>query len=89
MMETTTEKSVRLPTFDGDRKKFQLWWTRFGAYATVYKFDQALRIDEDEDMPDAQDTEIDTTTSQGKKMEAAKKRNALAMSMAFTSDGSM
>jgi hypothetical protein len=39
----------------------------------VYKFDQALRIDEDKDMPDAQDTEIDTTTSQGKKMEAAKK----------------
>ena len=28
-------KSILLPTFDSETKNFQLWWTRFKAYASV------------------------------------------------------
>lgn len=34
--DLASEKGVKLPTLDGDGKKFQLWWTRFCAYASVY-----------------------------------------------------
>jgi hypothetical protein len=45
--DSASKKGVKLPNFDGDSKKFQLWWTRFCAYATVYKFRQALFEDGD------------------------------------------
>jgi hypothetical protein len=47
--DSASEKGVKLPNFDGDSKKFQLWWTRFCAYATVYKFRQALAEGGDSD----------------------------------------
>ena len=31
-------KFVKLPTFDGDEEKFQLWLVRFEAYATCCRF---------------------------------------------------
>jgi hypothetical protein len=90
MSETSSEKGVKLPTFDGDYKKFQMWWTRFSAYATVYKFWQALTDEDDDVRPSSEDEELDLTTAEGKKQEAAKKRNEVAMAsftMAFTSEG--
>ena len=92
-MENVNEtKSVLLPKFDGAYKTFQVWWTRFMAYAAVYRFVQALRIGGEHDLPATEDTVIDTTTDEGKREEAAKKRNALAMAnltMAFTSESTM
>ena len=92
-MESSSEKSVRLPTFDGDYKKFQLWWTRFNAYATVYKFKQALTDEDDKHRPFSETEEIkDPLSTEGMAMEAAKKRNEVAMAsltMAFTSESVM
>jgi hypothetical protein len=52
---TNTDKTVRLPTFDGKKKNFVMWWTRFKAYAKVQKFDKALGETEERDLPDSAD----------------------------------
>jgi hypothetical protein len=49
--DSASEKGVKLPTFDGDAKKRQLWWTYFCTYASVYKFRQALKETGDKDLP--------------------------------------
>jgi hypothetical protein len=85
-------KLVKLPTFDGDHKKFQIWWTRFHGYATVYKFNKALASEGDADLPENDVAVIDIGTDIGKLQDAAKKRNTLAManlSIAFTTEGTM
>jgi hypothetical protein len=93
MAEEAEVKSLKLPTFDGAHKKFQLWWVWFTAYATVYRFIQALTIGGEMTLTGlTENTVIDTSTDIGKEQEAAKKRNALAMAnllMAFTSDTTM
>ena len=84
--------SVKLPIFDGTEKKFQMWWIRFKAYATVHKFRQALDVGGETYMPLSEDEAIDETTEDGKKEVKAKARNAVAMAnltMAFTSEGTM
>ncbi len=89
--DSASEKGVKLLNFDGDSKKFQLWLTRFCAYATVYKFRQALAEGGDRDLPENESKELDETTPVGK-MLAAKKRNEVAMAnftMAFTTEGVM
>ena len=91
-MDAASEKSVRLPTFDGANKNYQLWWTRFQAYAMVYKFGEALVVGGEADMPASESMVIDETTPAGKLEAAAKKRNAIAMAsftMSFTSEGTM
>ena len=91
MQQSLSEKSVRLPTFDGASKNFQLWWMRFNAYATVHRFAKAVSKDApDADMPLSEAEVLDESTDAGKKRIAAKRRNAVAMaslSMAFTSEG--
>jgi hypothetical protein len=42
-MESSTEKLLRLSMFDGEHKKFQIWWTRFMAYAGVLGSVKPLR----------------------------------------------
>ena len=91
-MESSSEKSVRLPTFDGDHKKFQIWWTRFKAYATVNKFSEAIGITAEDDLPASEQAVIDESTPEGKKQVAAKRRNGVAiahLSMAFSSEGTI
>jgi hypothetical protein len=65
-MDNATEKSVRLPTFDGTSKSYQFWWTRFQAYATVYEFGEALVVGGEADLPGAESTVLDETTADGK-----------------------
>jgi hypothetical protein len=92
-MNSSSEKSVRLPTFDGAHKTFQLWWTRFVAFATVYKFVEAINKDAPDPSMPASDAEILDENDDADKIKiAAKKRNSVAManlSMAFTSEGTM
>jgi hypothetical protein len=90
--ETTYEKSVRLPTFDGTVEKFQIFWMRFKAYAKVYKFSQALKTGGETDLPRTNSTSIDLGTDAGKLQAEAKKRNEIAIAnftMAFTSEGTI
>ena len=92
MSEVSSEKSVKLPTFDGDYKKFQLWWTRFEVYAEYYNFHQALTDEDDEIRPSSEAEKIDTSTEEGKAKAAAKKRNQVAMmnlTLAFTNESVM
>jgi hypothetical protein len=83
--------SVCLSLFDGQHKNYQIWWTRFIAYASVHEFTPALKIGgEMNAMPSRDDTVVDTNTHAA--MAKAKRRNAIAMAnltMAFTSESTM
>ncbi len=70
-MDSASEaKSVRMPTFDGEYKNFQIWWIRFTAFATVYKFIEALAIGGDPDMPANESEVLDLKTPEGQKSSA-------------------
>jgi hypothetical protein len=96
-VESSRTKSVRLPLLDGQHKNYQIWWTRFMAYASV--FTRALKTGgEMNAMPARDDATVDATThpamakaKQSKaKQSKAKKRNAIAsLTMAFTSKMTM
>ena len=89
MDTSASERSVRLPTFDGDEKNFQLWWMRFCAYARVYKFASAAKRVRDSNLPLREDETIDVTTDPGKQRAEAKRANDVCMAnltMAFTSE---
>jgi hypothetical protein len=72
-IDTMSSKSLRLPVFDGEAKKYMVWWARFTAYAGVFGFLEAL--EHDENMPSNSRSEIDISNEAGKKQLAAKKRN--------------
>ena len=78
-MEMSADKSVRLPLFDGAHKDFQMWWTRFQAYATVYKFAAALKVGGEGNIPATEDESIDESKAEEKPKAEAKKRNLVAM----------
>ena len=76
----------------GKDGKFQIWWTRFSAYARVFNFAQVLKEGGESSLPDKEDDVIDGSTDSGKKMTVVKKRNAIAvlnLTMAFTTDSTM
>jgi hypothetical protein len=92
MMDSAVEKTVKLPTFDGERKNFHVWWMRFKAYATVYKFSAALKEGGEADLPKTEDDVLDETKSDEKRKADARKRNGVAMAnfaMAFTTESLM
>ena len=74
-----TERKLSLPEFDGASDKYQLWKTKFIAYAGVYGFQSALKDGGETEMPATDATALDLTTETGKSADKAKKRNALAM----------
>ena len=64
--DSSNEKSYcKLPTFDGQQKNFQVWWIRFGAFATVNNFWQALDENGDENLPSSDRAVIDAKTPEG------------------------
>jgi len=89
--ETNDNKTVRVPTFNGDKEKFQAWWIRFKAYAKVAGFSTAITTDPEVDLP-ANQVEANSLTGSDantKKKQAAVSRNDAAMAnltLAFTSD---
>ena len=84
-------KTVRVPTFDGDESKYQKWWIRFRAYARLAGFTKAIDMQPDPDLPATQ-TEVDALTGDSdeiKRKRKAANANDLAMAsltLAFTSD---
>ena len=88
-MSGESSKSVKLPYFDGTKSKFQLWWTRFQAYARVYKFSQALKSGGETWLPDTEATEIEASDPHRAEKEAARKQNdeaVASLTMAFQTD---
>ena len=79
-------RGIKLPLYDGNRDTFQMWWTKFMAYAIFYKFYAAIAGDGPEaDLPAKE--ELGTTET--KENEEARKRNSLAMcsfTMAFQTE---
>ena len=89
MDSDTTSRSVRIPTFDGEKKNYAIWNARFQAYAGMQGFDAAIQEKAEENLPKRADIEIDESTAEGKKHVLAKKRNAYAFeeyTLAFTSE---
>lgn len=89
--ETNENKTVRVPTFNGDEDKYQSWWIRFKAYAKVAGFSAAISTDPEVDLP-ANQAEVNSLTGSDedtKRKLAAVSRNDTAMAnltLAFTSD---
>jgi hypothetical protein len=91
-MDSASKKTVRLPTFNGSSKDYQVWWAQFTAYAAVNKFVEALTIGGEAVLLTREADVPDLTTTVGKEQAAAVKRNAIAMAnltMAFTSEATM
>ena len=89
MNDDMSMKSVRLPTFGGEHKDFQVWWMRFTAFAEVYGFAESIKKTKDPNLPSSESASVDETTEEGKKQGKAKKLNAIAianLTMAFTSE---
>jgi hypothetical protein len=89
MESSSGERSVRLPTFDGKSKTFMIWWIRFRAFATVYKFIEAVKPEDEAHMPATEGEVLDETVPADLLQIAARKRNAVAMAnfaMSFTDE---
>jgi hypothetical protein len=82
-----SNKGIPLPVFDGENKNFQIWWTRFKAYAAVKKFAQAIKTTADPNLPAKEDA-ANLTAAQTTALE----RNMMAiasLTMAFQTEGLM
>ena len=73
-----SNKSVALPTFSGKDEAFQVWWTKFRAFATAKGFVAAL-LKKEADLPDREDATLDESDANQKKRIKARERNSLAM----------
>ena len=71
-----SNKSIALPTFNGKVEDYQVWWTKFMAFATAKGFEQAL-LGRETDLPAMQKTTLDP--AKDKEKIEAKQRNSLAM----------
>jgi hypothetical protein len=81
-------KSVKVPTFDGKRDSFQLWWLLFQAFSKAYKFRSAIDDTKESDLPDTESPQQGDTTAQVE----ARERNSTAayyLTLAFESGESM
>ena len=78
-----------LPKFNGAHKDFQVYWTRFMAFAAVYRFTQALGDTAEADLPTSDSEVLDPNDAGDKKKIAARARNNKAMAnltMSFQSE---
>jgi hypothetical protein len=74
----TDNKSIILPTFSGKDEDFQVWWTKFRAFATAKGFVEAL-LGKEADLPATQDEKLDENKDDDKPKIKARTRNNLAM----------
>ena len=91
MSETNEKVTVKLPTFNGKKEKFELWWWRFKAYTAVAKFGDSIKEKFDRDMPLDFET-LDKDPVVAERQEKALHRNALAVAdytMAFDNEDLM
>ena len=89
--ESVAIRSVRMPVFDGTHATFQVWWTRFTAFAIVHRFKAAISPEgAEEDLPATEATAI-PTGADGAAGRAAmrRRRNSVAyanLSLALNSE---
>ena len=91
-MDDTGLKSLKLPLFDGEEKNFQIWWTRFRAYAGCHGFSSAIGTEKNSELPDREDEVLRETAAAGQRKIAARRKNLIAMAnltLAMTTEGTM
>ena len=91
-MDDTGLKSLKLPLFDGEEKNFQIWWTRFRAYAGCHGFTQAIGTTKNVNLPDREDETLDETVAAEQLKILARRKNLVAMAnltLAMTTEGTM
>ena len=91
-MTANSVNLVKLPTFSGEPKDFQIWLMRFKAFACVNGFRTAVERVMDKDMPVDDHVACNEKTADGKHQLKAKVANDVAMAnlmMAFLSEGLM
>ena len=54
-----------------------MWWVRFGAYATVFKFRVAIGLVKEPNLPDNEEGKIDISSDKEKQKKAARQRNIM------------
>eukprot|EP00957_Ditylum_brightwellii_P079535 6047557-Ditylum_brightwellii.AAC.1 len=85
-------KSIKLSTFDGEQKGFQIWWMRFHAYGIMYGFAQSIQQQPDQDLTSLEYKILYTAMTGCARAAKAVKLNAVAMcnlTMAFTTKSLM
>ena len=70
MSGSSSESKVVLPTFDGKKDSFQVWWIRFQAYAHVKGFKAAFKKGGEKDLPASEDESLDLSKDENKKKQA-------------------
>ena len=85
-MSDDISTSIRLPTFDGRKENFTIWWTKFQAFTTVKNFRELLFDDNDIPLSQTNADGLDANDSKNKPALKAVIRNNVAMAqltMAF------
>ena len=78
--DSTSVKGGRVPTFDGQASKFQVWWFKFMSHASTMKFKTCMKDIREKDLPTTEEEVIDESTEEGQRKKAARQRNETAMS---------
>ena len=91
-MEDTGLKSLKLPLFGDEEKNFQIWWTRFCAYAGCHGFTSVISTNENSELPDHEGEVLHESTVAGQRNIVARRKNLITMAnlkFAMTTKGTM
>ena len=83
MTDSTKRIVIVIPTFSGKDEEFQLWWTKFRAFATAKGVIPAL-LGKESDLPASEASELNENLTADKKKIKARERNSLAMAYLLT-----
>ena len=91
MSEMSDDKSTVLPTFNGKDEAFQVWWTKFRAFAMVKGFVATL-LGKETMLPPTEQAALDPIDATNQQKIKAKERNSLGMAhllQAFKAEADM
>ena len=77
-MSEDSSTGMKTPSFDGKKENYQMWWTRFEAFASVKNVERALEDDADMPSTAAAALLLDPTQSGDKPALSAVRRNKVA-----------
>eukprot|EP00957_Ditylum_brightwellii_P151152 11509383-Ditylum_brightwellii.AAC.1 len=92
MEEDRAARSLKLATFYGEHKGFQIWWIQFKAYGTIHGYAQSIQEMVDPDLPATEAATLDANADTAALQRKALKLNSIAMCnfiMAFTAESLM
>ena len=69
-----------VPTFDGSAQSFQMWWTKFSAFAMLSGFADAIEEEPDPMLPISMSSKIEDDTEEAARQKVAIRKNEHAIS---------